>query len=522
MKKAIVLLLILPLFINIVYSQVPNAINFQAVAKLNDGSLIMDKEISVKILLNQESISPNLRYAEVHMVHTNSVGHFGFQIGTGEIVQGSFNDIRWQSGNVVLNLEIDVNGGGAFEALGSSELLTVPYAFYALAANSLMSVNDIVISSDNDLHINSGKLIYIGKEESPSIYINEDGKIGLGNTQLDDDDRKDIELGVNKRMWGYSSEYHLDKSGVFNLQAVDSSSKPAIVWYSPTKLRQAAMVAHLKSVAQGNFHNHWSIETSDESGDLQTRFEIPLNSDWTTIETHWGDFKVGDGGSFLTTGKIYSYGQNKVGFGDKDWEAIGLTDNAKWEFYRMENSAQMMIHQASGTKNAELLLKRGDDEWNISNRGDLQLRYNSAKVLILSTNKNVGIGISDPTSKLHIDGDVNITSGHSYLTGGADFAEYFQAEKEMQVGDIVGVNLKNGLARVYQKGDALIGVVSQNPGFVGNNNNDSKNTSVLVGLVGQVEFNKKQVQIKKGKVYTKDGQQIGILLASGSVYLRIN
>lgn len=516
MKKTNILLIFVPIFLFslTLLSQVPNAINFQAVAKLNDGSLVVDKQISVKVLLSQASISPNLRYAEVHMVNTNSVGHFAFKIGKGEAVMGSFVDVEWKNGDVVLNLEIDINGGSAFEPLGSSELLTVPYAFYAQAAGSLESENDIVISAEKNL--------YIGNQADPNIFVNEDGKMGLGTTQLDNDDRKDIELGVNKRMWGYSDEYHLDKSGVFNLQAIDSSSKPAIVWYSPTKKRQAAVVAHLKSVAQDRLHNHWSIETSDASGSLQTRFEIPLNSDWTTIETHWGNFKVGDGGSFITTGDICGYGQNKVAFGDKNWDSLGLTGNAKWEFYRKENTAQMMIHQASGTKNAEFVLKKGNDEWNISNRGNLQLRYNTAKVLVLSTNENVGIGISDPTSKLHVDGDINITSGHSYLTGGADFAEYFQAEEEMQIGDIVGVNLENGLVRVYQKGDALIGVVSENPGFVGNNSDKSKTPMVLVGLVGQLEFNKEQAQIKKGRVYTKDGHQIGIFLASGNVYLRIN
>lgn len=322
-------------------------------------------------------------------------------------------------------------------------------------------------------------------------------------------------------MWGYSDKWHLDKSGVFNLQAIDSS-KPAIVWYSPTKTRQAAIVAHIRSGGHDIVHNHWSIETTNEKGELFTRMEFPLDLDWSTIETHSSDFKVGDGGSLITTGDIFAYDKGLVAFGDKNWDSLSLAGNAKWEFYRKDNTARMLIHQASGSKNAELMLKKGNDEWNISNKGNLHLSYNAAKVLVLSTNKNVGIGISDPISKLHVDGGINITNGHSYLTGGADFAEYFQAEKEMQIGDIVGVNLENGLARIYQKGDALIGVVSKDPGFVGNNKDNSKTPAVLVGLVGQLEFNKKQVQIKKGRVYTKDGQQIGILLASGSVYLRIN
>jgi len=494
-----------------------------AVAKLNDGTLIKDQSVKVMVQLFQENLSPSLRYSETHDVLTNNVGYFNLKIGNGDIIAGEFDSVKWEFGNVMLQLEIDIKGGSNFIPLGSADLLSVPYALYSQSSNSLVSSKDILLDASQDINLKYARDLIIGDELNPAFYVNEEGKIGLGTQVLDSDKRKDIEMGINKRFWGYSSEWNLDKSGVINLQAVDSNSKPAIVWYSPNMDRQAAIVAHIKSGGHNDVHNHWSIETSDEKGDLYTRMEFPLNKDWTTIETHYADFKVGEGGTLMATGEIFAYGANKTGFGDKDWRQSGLYGNAKWEFYRATYNAQMLIHQGDGAKYAELLLKSGNNEWKISNKDSLQIIYDSIPVMTFLTNGNIGVGISEPTSKLHVDGDVKVTAGHSYLTQGADFAEYFLSETDLEEGDIIGINLKNGLARKYKSGDALIGIITANAGFVGNNNEnaDSNMKSILVGLVGQLPFNAEQAIIKEGLVYTKDMKKIGILLANGKVFLRM-
>ncbi|NOR88104.1 MAG: hypothetical protein GQ527_10880 [Bacteroidales bacterium] len=515
-KVLIIVLMQCVFYINVAYSQVPNNINFQAVAQLNDGNLIKDQTVTILVQITQDNLYPTLRYGEVHQVTTNSLGHFNLKIGSGEIEDGSFDDIQWEHANVKLNLEIDITGGVNFTPLGSTELLTVPYAFYAGEAATLVSADCARVSYCNEL--------VIGDEEIPDIYANGEGKIGIGTRTLDTDERKDIELGVDKRLWGYSTEFHLDKSGVFNLQAMDSVCKPAVVWYDPSGGRQAAIVAHIKSAWDGSIHNHWSIETTNEAGELHTRMEFPLDRDWTTIETHGSDFKVGDGGTLISGGDLFGYGTYKFGFGDKDWDMYGLFGNAKWEFYRSTNSAQLLLHQGDGSKNAELLLKKGNNEWNISNRVNLEFRFNNNELITFLPNNNVGIGISNPTSRLHVDGDVKITSGHSYLTEGGDFAEYFQSEALLSIGDIVGINLDNGLARKYQNGDALLGIASDDAGFVGNinENREDGKSRVLVGLVGQLVFNDEQAIVKNGIVYTNDMQKIGILLASGKVFIRMN
>ncbi|MBN1408606.1 MAG: hypothetical protein JW956_12485 [Calditrichaceae bacterium] len=45
-------------------------------------------------------------------------------------------------------------------------------------------------------------------------------------------------------------------------------------------------------------------------------------------------------------------------------------------------------------------------------------------------------------------------------------------------------------------------------------------THLLVGLLGQLDFNEDQVEISGRIVKTKDGKKIGVLLSNGKVFIR--
>ncbi len=57
----------------------------------------------------------------------------------------------------------------------------------------------------------------------------------------------------------------------------------------------------------------------------------------------------------------------------------------------------------------------------------------------------------------------------SWTGGGADYAEWFKSEEEIPESSLIGLNLETGKVRVWREGDPFIGVQSINPGFVGNN-----------------------------------------------------
>src|SRR5690606_9315257 len=74
----------------------------------------------------------NAEYIETHAVSTNNFGLYKLAIGGGTAVEGNMADVAWGAGNKSIKVEIDPNGGSNYSDLGTTELLSVPYALYAV------------------------------------------------------------------------------------------------------------------------------------------------------------------------------------------------------------------------------------------------------------------------------------------------------------------------------------------------------------------------------------------------------
>ncbi len=125
------LLLLLTLLAWPVLGQAPQAFNYQGVARREDGS-VLTGSVTVKftILDNNTPV-----YAEQHdNVALNNLGLFTLAIGRGRVLQGSFADIAWASGQKNLRVEYSVPGSGPLSA--TVQLLSVPYALYAQNAGT--------------------------------------------------------------------------------------------------------------------------------------------------------------------------------------------------------------------------------------------------------------------------------------------------------------------------------------------------------------------------------------------------
>jgi hypothetical protein len=70
-------------------------------------------------------------YTETHATTTNPTGLATLEIGRGTPVSGSFASINWSTTPIFLKTEIDPAGGSAFVEIGTSELLSVPFALFA-------------------------------------------------------------------------------------------------------------------------------------------------------------------------------------------------------------------------------------------------------------------------------------------------------------------------------------------------------------------------------------------------------
>ncbi|TXB58619.1 hypothetical protein [Phaeodactylibacter luteus] len=118
--------LTLPLF-----GQSPQKFKFQAVARDISGQPYASVDLGVRISLVRDAVSGQIDYAERHVVTTSPLGVFDLEIGGGQSISGAFTDASWANHPYYLKIDIDPDGGTNYVNLGTSQLLSVPYAIYA-------------------------------------------------------------------------------------------------------------------------------------------------------------------------------------------------------------------------------------------------------------------------------------------------------------------------------------------------------------------------------------------------------
>ena len=137
---------------SVMFAQVPDAMTFQSVIRNAQGDLATNKNITLRLSILQGSATGVAVYVENQSGKTNANGLISLNLGRGTAVSGSFNDIDWSNGPYFLQVAVDVEGGFNFVNQTTTQLLSVPYALYALKAETVsgtISYNKLVDVPDN-------------------------------------------------------------------------------------------------------------------------------------------------------------------------------------------------------------------------------------------------------------------------------------------------------------------------------------------------------------------------------------
>lgn len=144
MKKILLLAILIVTGSMIIWSQVPQAMTYKAVAKDDWGVALPNKTITLRFTILQGSGTGTLVYQEKHTTTTNKFGLMDVEIGKGTPLLGAFDMIDWSTGIYYIQIEMDPNGGTNFRLEDPAhQLLSVPYAFYALKSGSADETGDM-------------------------------------------------------------------------------------------------------------------------------------------------------------------------------------------------------------------------------------------------------------------------------------------------------------------------------------------------------------------------------------------
>jgi uncharacterized protein (TIGR02145 family) len=127
MKKLITLLALIATMA--IFAQAPQGFNYQATVRSSSGQLLLSQIVLVKFNILQNSATGDIVYSETQTANTDDLGQINLVVGQGTAPTGTFSTINWGGGSYFLGIEL--NSGNGYVAMGTTQLLSVPYALYA-------------------------------------------------------------------------------------------------------------------------------------------------------------------------------------------------------------------------------------------------------------------------------------------------------------------------------------------------------------------------------------------------------
>ncbi len=130
-------------FTIIALGQAPEKFQYQTVVRDNLGAVLANQNVSFRLNIIKSNPNGIIQYSESHNATTNDFGLVNLAVGGGTVLNGNFTSIDWGTDLHFLQLEFDPAGGSSFSPMGTTQLLSVPYALSSKMATS-MELNDLI------------------------------------------------------------------------------------------------------------------------------------------------------------------------------------------------------------------------------------------------------------------------------------------------------------------------------------------------------------------------------------------
>ena len=135
MKKILLSIITSAFMVLLSFGQAPEGFKYQAVLRDAGNAVISNQSVGVRLTIEQGSAGGIVVYTETFSPTTNSYGLVNLEIGTGTTTD-DFTAIDWANGTYFIETAVDASGGSNYSVMGTSQLMSVPYALYAKSSGN--------------------------------------------------------------------------------------------------------------------------------------------------------------------------------------------------------------------------------------------------------------------------------------------------------------------------------------------------------------------------------------------------
>jgi hypothetical protein len=321
--KKLILLLSAAILATACFSQTPEKMSYQAVIRDGSGTLITEETVGMKISILSGTISGAIVYTETHTPTTDINGLVSIEVGSGNVVSGSFSGIDWSDNLYFIKTETDPDGGTTYTVTGTNQLLSVPYALHAKTADN---VNNETQSLSEVTAINNSAFSQLKDVTDPT-----DPQDAVTKSYVDalEERLEALEPKIIGQTYAGGIVFWVDPINSAHGLVVTSPNVGNVKWHNGDYVTTGATDSTIGTGA-GNTQTIIDVQ-GDGSYAAQLCDELTLNGydDWYLPSKHDLQTMYENVGQGSVLGNIANFGGSGVSY----WSSTEATNDHAWYMY---------------------------------------------------------------------------------------------------------------------------------------------------------------------------------------------